>query len=129
MKLLLDTHIWIWHLMGSKDLPKHFREVMAAESTELWLSPISVWEAVLLGEKGRLKLKPNPFAWVRQALLADQFQQAAITNEIAIISREISLPHEDPADRIIAATAVANGFFLATCDERLLKGKEWQCLK
>jgi len=115
--------------MGSKDLPKHFCEVMANAATELWLSPISVWETVLLGEKGRLKLKPDPFMWVRNALLADQFHQAAITSEIAIISREVKLPHEDPADRIIAATAVANNFILATCDERLLKGKEWQCLK
>jgi len=54
MKLLLDTHIWIWNLAGSDRLPARFRDTIASHETEVWLSPISIWETLVLGKKGKI---------------------------------------------------------------------------
>lgn len=44
MKTLLDTHIWLWYLLGDQRFPMHLQTVITDPKTELWLSPISIWE-------------------------------------------------------------------------------------
>lgn len=124
MKILLDTHVWIWNLAGSKKLPLKFKEIIESDENEIWLSPVSVWEAIVLGEKGRLKLKPDPIAWVREALQQDNLREAPLNNEVAIRSRQLKFPYQDPADRFLAATAMIYGLELATLDDRLIQA-EW----
>lgn len=124
MKILLDTHVWIWNLAGSEKLPLKFKKIIESEENEIWLSAISVWEAIVLGETGRLELKPDPFSWVREALQQDNLREAPLNNEIAIRSRQLKLPYQDPADRFLAATAIIYGLDLATLDNRLIQA-DW----
>ena len=56
MKLLLDTHIWIWYLLGNPRLSEILQKAIADRKNELWLSPISIWETLLLTEKGKFIL-------------------------------------------------------------------------
>jgi PIN domain nuclease of toxin-antitoxin system len=126
MKLLLDTHIWIWYLLGNPRLSETLQRAIADETNELWLSPISIWETLLLAEKGRIILEPTPQQWVEHSLQELDTQEATLTNNIAILSRQLDLVHQDPADRFIAATAVHYGLTLATIDENLTKAS---CLK
>ncbi len=119
MKLLLDTHIWIWNLAGSDQLPVRFRDIIASDKTEVWLSPISIWETLALAKKGRIHLQPDSVAWVKEALKNWPVTEAPLTAAIAIRSQELDLPHEDPADRFIAATTLIYGLELMTLDERL----------
>ena len=124
MKLLLDTHIWLWYLQGNHRLSENLRQIMNLPDTELWLSPISIWETIVLAEKGRIELNCNPQVWVKRYLCSLDFKEARITHEIAMRSRSIELSHQDPADRFIAATAVELDLTLATVDKRLL-GLDW----
>lgn len=119
MKLLLDTHIWLWYLLGDPRLSPNLQTVIADETNELWLSPISIWEALILAEKGRISLQPNPVTWIDSALQALEIHEAPLIRQIAILSRQIQLPHQDPADRFIAATAVYHNALLATVDSNL----------
>jgi PIN domain nuclease of toxin-antitoxin system len=48
MKLLLDTHIWLWYLLGDSRLSLQLQTAIADPNTELWLSPISIWETLIL---------------------------------------------------------------------------------
>lgn len=121
MKILLDSHIWLWHLAGSDRLPKVLAEAIEKEENEVWLSPISVWEAIVLAERGRIELAPDPISWVREALRTGGFREAPLTTEVAVKSREIKLPHQDPADRFLAATALIFGLKLATVDKVFLQ--------
>jgi PIN domain nuclease of toxin-antitoxin system len=121
MKLLLDTHIWIWYLSGNPRLSATLQIAISEDTNELWLSPISIWEALLLAEKGRIVLEPNPTQWVRNSLQAIKTKEAPLFNDIAILSRQLDLVHQDPADRFIAATAVHYGLTLATVDKNLVK--------
>jgi PIN domain nuclease of toxin-antitoxin system len=119
MKLLLDTHVWIWYLSGNPRLSETLQIAIAEDTNELWLSPISIWEALLLSEKGRIVLEPNPTQWVRDSLQQLNTREAPLSNEIAILSRQLDLVHQDPADRFIAATAIHYGLTLATVDGNL----------
>lgn len=124
MKLLLDTHIWLWYLQGNSRLSENLRQIMNSPDTELWLSPISVWETIVLAEKGRIELDRDPQVWIKKYLRSLDFKEARITYEIAMKSRSIELSHQDPADRFIAATAIELDLTLATVDKRLL-GLDW----
>jgi PIN domain nuclease of toxin-antitoxin system len=119
MKILLDTHVWIWLLAGSENLNPKLKTILGSEDNEIWLSPISVWETLVLGEKKRLRLLPDPISWVQRALAQGSFREAALNTEVAIRSRQIKLPHQDPADRFLAATAMIYDLTLATQDRDL----------
>ena len=119
MKLLLDTHIWLWYLLGNPKLSIELQQLINTETTELWLSPISIWETIILAEKGKIILKPNAAQWIDRALTTLEVIEAPLTREIAILSRQIQLPHQDPADRFISATALHYQLTLATIDRHL----------
>lgn len=123
MNLLLDTHIWIWLLGGSDKLEASLRKKLEEEQSQLWLSPISIWEALLLGEKKRVNQSPDPVSWARRSLELIPVREASLNREIAIRCREINLPHNDPADRFIAATALVYDLTLVTLDRNLMKLK------
>ncbi len=128
MKILLDTHIWLWGFADTKRLPARIAKALDAADNELWLSPISVWEVELLIEAGRLRLKADPQRWIANALDASRLTEAPVTYEVAKESRRVGLAHQDPADRFIAATASVYDLVLATVDERLLAGKGFRTL-
>jgi len=122
VKLVLDTHIFLWTVFDDRKLGKRTREVLDATSSELWLSPVSLWEAMILDRDGKLELLPNPLRWARDTLAAFPFREAPLIHEVALRSREIQLPHADAADRFLAATAAVYDLTLVTSDERLLAG-------
>jgi PIN domain nuclease of toxin-antitoxin system len=117
LNLLIDTHIWIWSKLEPKRIGKRAAEELSKKGNELWLSPVSVWEALALMQKGRIRVE-NPLAWVERA--ADQLREAPLTQEIVRTSFALSLPHADPADRFLAATAKVLKLTLVTADQRLL---------
>lgn len=118
MKLLLDTHIWLWSLGEPARLGRRLRHELKAEDNELWLSPVSTWEALLLNAKGRIRLHGDVTAWLAQATA--HLREAPLTHEIVLAAHQLPLPHPDPADRFLAATAQVLGLTLVTADERLL---------
>jgi len=120
MKLLLDTHILLWSLIDPSQLSKRVADELENPSNELWLSPISTWEILLLAEKGRIVLDADPAAWLRDVFKRIPFNAALIDHESAIQSRILNLPHQDPADRFLAATSVVYGLTLVTADKRLM---------
>jgi PIN domain nuclease of toxin-antitoxin system len=117
LKLLLDTHIWLWALHDPEKLGKRTLRELKDEANEVWLSPISTWEALTLHHKGRIRIKEELADWLEQAVAGTR--EAPLTHEIALAARQMEL-HEDPADRIIAATAEVLDLTLVTADERLL---------
>ena len=120
MRLLLDTHIWLWTLADPDRLGRRARGAVARAANELWLSPISVWELLVLAERGRVKLDDEPRRWAREALERSPVREAALTHEVALRSRELAPSHPDPADRFIMATALVFELTLVTADEALL---------
>lgn len=117
MRLLLDTHIWLWSLRAPQFLGKRVRRELLDPINEVWLSPISIWEALVLYRKGRIKLQSDLHSWLAEAIA--HVREAPLTHDIAFATYSLSL-HGDPADRFIAATAKVLGLTLVTEDRRLL---------
>ena len=120
MRLLLDTHIWVWSLLDPGKLSPRVRGELETPDNELWLSPISSWELLVLIEKGRVQVDKDGVQWVTEVARASALREAPITHEVALESRVVDLPHQDPADRFLAATARVYDLTLVTSDERLL---------
>jgi PIN domain nuclease of toxin-antitoxin system len=95
---------------------------------ELWLSLVSVWEALTLARKGRIVLDGSPESWVREALGKVGLREAGLNHGAALRSMALGLAHWDPADRFIAATAVVYDLTLVTADDRLLGCPQYSTL-
>ena len=128
MGLLLDTHIWLWSLLEPERLSDSVKRALQSREDELRLSSISVWEALLLAERGRVTLDPDPRRWLRDALSVGPIVEAPVTVDVAVVSRTIDVEHQDPADRFIAATAKVYGLRLVTADARLLRCRDVEVL-
>lgn len=128
LKLLLDTHVILWSAAEPERLPQNIAEELEKESNELWFSPISIWEILLLAEKGRVILNGDHEKGIRSLLQNLPLKEAVINQEVAIQSRSVDLPHQDPAGRFLAATAMVYGLTLVTADDRFINTKEFSVL-
>jgi PIN domain nuclease of toxin-antitoxin system len=72
----------------------------------------------LLNAKGRIRLRGDVAAWLERATA--HLQEAPLTHEIVLAAHQLPLPHPDPSDRFLAATAQVLGLTLVTADQRLL---------
>ena len=123
MRLLLDTHVWFWTLAEPARLGRRARAAIGRAKDEVWLSPISVWELMLLAGRGRVKLGDEPRQWVAKALSRAPLQEAPLNFDVALRSREIMPTHTDPADRFIVAMALVNDLTLVTADRTLIEAR------
>ena len=121
-KYLLDTHILLWSLIDPSYLSNDVAKELDNSDHELWLSPITTWEIIILSEKGRIQLDAPPGKWMKNVLSTLPFQEATLNHEVAMQSRDVRLSHQDPADRFIAASAIVYGLTLVTADRNLIDG-------
>jgi PIN domain nuclease of toxin-antitoxin system len=122
LRLLLDTHIWLWSLSDPDRLTPQVRRALAKPGHELWLSPVSTWEVVQLLQKKRISLDSHFEAWLPRAL--GSLREALLSHDVAAAAVDVQLPHGDPADRLLVATARVLNLTLVTADERLIAAKQ-----
>jgi prevent-host-death family protein len=122
--ILLDTHIWYRFLEDREELRVELKERIESSPEEILLSPISVWELMVLDRKKRVRLFPDAQRYVRKALELYPFKKAPLSEEVVIRSETKEFHHKDPADRFLAATALVYGAELAT-DDIALRELSW----
>lgn len=128
VKLLLDTHIWVWSATNPKRLSRRVQTQLDRSANEVWVSPLSSWEVILLNKKGRLQLPTGPSYWLDTVWAEAVYREAPFTQEVVSNVFSVWLPHQDPLDYLLAATARAYGLTLVTADEALLAGKGFHVL-
>lgn len=122
-KLLLDTHVWIWLMLGDERLNLSFRHAVEQDKEKelILVSAISVWELGMLVERKRIELEMDCLDWVEQAFASSNINLIPLTPRIAIQSTRLpETPHGDPADRILIATAHEYNAILITHDQKIL---------
>ena len=126
MTVLLDTHVWIWWLIGSEKLSrKEYGELdRLASRGNLGLAAVSLWEAQMLHAKGRLTIDRTFDAWIRDATAASVIKVYPLDVEVVIALNGLPKSfHGDPADRLIVATARAHDVLLATHDTAIRRSR------
>src|SRR5688500_10003968 len=121
MKLLLDTHIWLWALEHPQKLDRSVLRHLEDSRNEIYLSPISIWEAHHMARRNKLRVSPTFSDWLEQVLARTPVREAPLTFAVAAEISRIELPQPDLGDLVIAATASLFGLTLVTADEQLLR--------
>lgn len=125
--IVLDTCVLIFDALSPDKLSSAAAKAInnAEKKNQLFCSDISLWEIALLVQKKRLDVGTDVQTFLKLMLEARQIQTLGISIEIAAQSTVFSKAlHSDPADRIIAATAICNNAELVTCDKKLRDIKE-----
>jgi PIN domain nuclease of toxin-antitoxin system len=116
MRLLLDTHVFLWFISGDSRLPIVMKEAISDPENDVFLSVISLWETIIKYQLGKMSLPQPP-----ETYLPVQRERHAITslplNE-ACTSQVARLPaiHRDPFDRMLIAQAIEFGLTMVTAD-------------
>src|SRR5215471_12146523 len=119
MRILIDTHIFLWAITGDPRLSRKHRELYVEPSNELFLSMASIWEIMIKASAGRLPL-PVP--------AAEYLTRQIETNRLTLLPlrmthfnelEKLPLLHKDPFDRLLAAQARAEALPLMTVDPAL----------
>jgi PIN domain nuclease of toxin-antitoxin system len=121
MNLLLDTSIWLRMHREPWKLSSEVTQVVTDPQNELWLSPVSVWELTLLVEGKKITLGEQLDVFVLKSQKELSLREAAFSWAVADELRYTVLPHRDPADRFLVATAKVYDLTLVTSDRILME--------
>lgn len=121
MRILLDTHVFLWYISGDARLGAAVRDVIGTPDNEVFLSGVSTWEAIVKHGLGKLPL-PEP----AETYLPTQRERHEISSlplDEPSVSRLGSLPalHRDPFDRMLVCQALEHGLVVSTVDEAILQ--------
>ncbi len=120
---LLDTHIWLWMSITPQRLGNTVRRRLENPRAELWVSPVSIFEAQAAYRRGRLREISSFSDWVTDSFIRFQLRSADMTREVGLEGHSFTLPHGDPADHMLVATARAYGLVLVTDDDRIIESQ------
>ncbi len=116
MKLLLDTHIFLWYITADARLPALFRDAIREPKNEVFLSVVSLWEAAIKYNLGKLPLPQSPEIYIPNERRRHQIKSLALHENA--VKELVNLPnlHRDPFDRILICQALANNLVIVTVD-------------
>lgn len=120
-RLLLDTNVWIWGTQQPERLNARVRGQLEDTKHELYLSPVSIWEAHHLARKRKLRFRGTFQEWLDVALRRAPLLEAPFNFTVATEATRIQLGQPDIGDLWIAATAVVFDLTLLTTDGQLLE--------
>ena len=119
MKLLLDTHVFLWYITADPKLPAAFRAAAQAPANEVYLSVASIWEAVIKYDLGKLPLPAPPADYLPHQ--RDEHGFASLPIDEGAMAHLAGLPplHRDPFDRLLIAQSLQHDLILATVDPEI----------
>jgi PIN domain nuclease of toxin-antitoxin system len=116
MRILLDTHIFLWFISGDTQLSTDVRDAIRDPDNEVYLSAVSVWEAIVKYQLGKLPLPEHPETYLPKQ--RDLHQIASLPLDESSVVQLAKLPplHRDPFDRMLICQALQHDLTLATVD-------------
>lgn len=117
MKLLPDTHIFLWYITGDPRLPATVLPLIRDPANEVYLSPVSVWETVVKYQLGKLPLPQSPEAYVPQQRQHHQIKSLPLDEDSVTNLAQLPALHTDPFDRMLICQAIQHDLTLASTDD------------
>jgi len=114
MKVLLDTHTFLWAIIDEKKLSPRVRRIMA--SSQLWWSVVSLWEAIQKAQVGKLSLPLPAGPFLTDELSSNHVRLLPVSLSHVLRVEELPLHHRDPFDRLLIAQSIEEGWPIVTAD-------------
>lgn len=121
MKLLLDTHCFLWWFADDPRLGDSARELIGNAENDVYFSAASSWEIAIKVSLGKLRLPESPDVYVPTRLAAQEIQGLAIEHVHALRVANLPSHHQDPFDRLIVAQAQIEKMPVVTVDEKVAR--------
>ena len=121
VRLLLDTHVFLWAMGEPEQLPKRMRREIESSANEVYVSAVVGWEIAMKHAIGKLPLPMHPSAYVLSRLKRSGFLELPITLSHALAVSDLPAYHADPFDRLLIAQAQIEGMALASVDTQIAK--------
>jgi PIN domain nuclease of toxin-antitoxin system len=121
MRLLLDTHIFLWYIAGSSELSRDFRLAIDDPQNDAFLSVVSFWEIIIKNETGKLPLPQSPSVYIPKQRLAHDIACLDLEESSVVYIGGLPGIHRDPFDRMLIAQALAHRLTLVTVDSNIKK--------
>lgn len=119
MKLLLDTHVFLWFISGDPRLPTSWQDAIRDPNNEVYLSVVSVWEAVIKHQLGRLPLPESAESYVPKQRQRHMIQSLPLDEPSVCQLRKLPHLHRDPFDRMLICQALSHGMTMASVDDAI----------
>ena len=119
MRVLLDTHVWLWWMLGSHRFGDATRRILFDPETTLYFSTASAWEIAIKYSIGKLSLPTAPASYISARAEGGDFQTIEVRLEHALAIADLPRHHDDPFDRMLVAQSIVEGLRLVTADRRL----------
>lgn len=116
MRILLDTHIFLWFISGDAQLSTDVRDAIRDPDNEVYLSSVSVWEAIVKYQLGKLPLPESPETYLPKQRELHQIGSLALDESSVVQLAKLPPLHRDPFDRMLICQALQNGLTIATVD-------------
>ncbi|MGD1941916.1 MAG: type II toxin-antitoxin system VapC family toxin [Leptolyngbyaceae cyanobacterium] len=116
MRILLDTHVFLWFINGDIQLSADVRDAIRDPDNEVYLSAVSVWEAIVKYQLGKLPLPEPPETYLLKQRDLHQIVSLALDESSVIHLAKLPPLHRDPFDRMLICQALQNGLTIATVD-------------
>ena len=120
MRCLLDTHVALWLFEGNEKLSQNARSIIFDTNNEIYVSIISAWEVAIKVSIDKLDFEGGSEAFLA-AIEANNIDLLGVHGEYVKVVEGIPFIHRDPFDRIIIASALADGFTIITDDDNIKK--------
>ncbi|NJM75420.1 MAG: type II toxin-antitoxin system VapC family toxin [Acaryochloridaceae cyanobacterium RU_4_10] len=116
MRILLDTHIFLWFISGNLKLSTDVRDVIRDPGNEVFLSAVSVWEVIVKYQLGKLPLPEDPATYLPKQRNLHQIVNLDLDELSVVQLANLPLLHRDPFDRMLICQALQHSLTLATVD-------------
>ncbi len=116
MKVLLDTHVFLWWITDDRQMSNRARTVIEDPDSVLLLSAASAWEIAIKARTGRLPLPDVPAHLVPQQMAANAIEGLPVSVEHALLVHDLPLLHRDPFDRLLVAQSRSEKIPILTAD-------------
>lgn len=121
MRVLLDTHSWLWMVGDPDRLTDSSRRLLRDPANDLFLSAASTWEIAIKYATGKLRLPQPPATLVAEWMAEDRIGALPILHAHALRAGELPPHHRDPFDRLLVAQAQIEFMTVLTADRQIAK--------
>ena len=119
MKLLLDTHTFLWWCSADPKLSQPATTAIADASNDVFVSAVNGWEISIKSRLGKLPLPDKPDVFISKMLKQHAFAVLPVTMSHAVAEFDLRTHHNDPFDRLLIAQAVVEGLTIVTNDAQI----------